>query len=262
MRTLWSGRKNSNDSNVHSFFELFQAIVIRSGATATGCPTRQWKNLIFNRFYSKPCRRARIQMHPFFLHRPVEAPSLIVISCNLSPIDRGHRKQKKGHQYSISSKRTKGKILCVVVAFRISRFLGNRRNDDAPRSTAANTPRLIRLEGKGWSFLSTLLFGSSRVVAWLRANASRFSGVDSPTGERMKRKEERRREEGIEEKYFSPSSRGKNRGVFKGDGFLLSFEERSRRELSTNFHARANHTYFREWVTILTLCESRSTRVI
>lgn len=219
-----------------------------------------FQSILFN--HRKPCRRARIQMHPFFLHRPVEAPSLIVISCNLSPIDRGHRKQKKGHQYSISSKRTKGKILCVVVAFRISRFLGNRRNDDAPRSTAANTPRLIRLEGKGWSFLSTLLFGSSRVVAWLRANASRFSGVDSPTGERMKRKEERRREEGIEEKYFSPSSRGKNRGVFKGDGFLLSFEERSRRELSTNFHARANHTYFREWVTILTLCESRSTRVI
>lgn len=46
--------------------------------------------------------------------------------------------------------------------------------------------------------------------------------------ERMKRKEERRR---IEGKYFSPSSRGKNRrrGMFKGDGFLLSFEERATR---------------------------------
>lgn len=174
-----------------------------------------FQSILFN--HRKPCRRARIQMHPFFLHRPVEAPSLIVISCNLSPIDRGHRKQKKGHQYSISSKRTKGKILFVVVVFRISRFLGSRRNDDAPRSTAANTPRLIRLEGKGWSFLSTLLFGSSRVVAWLRANASRFSGVDSPTGERMKRKEERRRGGRNRRKvFFSLFPREESRGVQRG----------------------------------------------
>lgn len=59
--------------------------------------------------------------------------------------------------------------------------------------------------------------------------------------ERMKRKEERRR---IEGKYFSPSSRGKNRrrGMFKGDGFLLSFEERATRAFD-QFLARA---YFRE----------------
>lgn len=84
------------------------------------------------------------------------------------------------------SKRTKGKEI-----------LGSRRNDDA--STAANTPRLIRLE-RGRGGVSSPPFSvredsAQNVVAWLRANASRFSGVDSPPGtnEAKGREEENRR---------------------------------------------------------------------
>lgn len=88
--------------------------------------------------------------------------------------------------FAALSKRTKGKEI-----------LGSRRNDDA--STAANTPRLIRLErGRSGVFsppFSVREDSAQNVVAWLRANASRFSGVDSPPGtnEAKGREEENRR---------------------------------------------------------------------
>lgn len=108
---------------------------IRTTPTAT-LPYPAIENSIFDRFYSKATlsTSAHTLDTPFSLHRPAGAPSLIVVSCNLFPID---REEMAVLYFAALSKRTKGKEI-----------LGSRRNDDA--STAANTPRLIRLErGRG-----------------------------------------------------------------------------------------------------------------
>lgn len=121
------------------------------------------------------------------------------------------------------SKRTKGKEI-----------LGSRRNDDA--STAANTPRLIRLE-RGRGGVSSPPFSvredsAQNVVAWLRANASRFSGVDSPPGTN----EAKGRGGESKESIFLPLPAGRidGGGCSKGTDFF-SRSRSARPELSTNF---------------------------
>lgn len=114
---------------------------------------------------------------------------------------------------------------------------------DGRASTAANTPRLIRL---GWSFLSTLLrargFVSNSCRRLIACQCLAIFGCRFSAGERMKRKTGG----GIEEKYFSPSSRGKNRRRRRGRSKGTDFFSRSRSarcEFSTDF-SLVRITYF------------------
>lgn len=146
--------------------------------------------------------------------------------------------------FAALSKRTKGKEI-----------LGSRRNDDA--STAANTPRLIRLQ-RGRGGVSSPPFSvredsAQNVVAWLRANASRFSGVDSPPGtnEAKGREEENRRKV-----FFSlfPREESTEGDVQRG---RISSLVRGARDPSFRPISRS---YFREWATIFVAILTSITR--
>lgn len=181
-RELYDLATNSNDSNCN-----------------LALPCNRRIRFSIDSIRKQPCQRARTPSIP--LLPPPSCGGALVNRCFVQSFPYWSRRNGS----PLLSKRTKGKEI-----------LGNRRNDDA--STAANTPRLIRLE-RGRGGVSSPPFSvredsAQNVVAWLRANASRFSGVDSPPGtnEAKGREEENRR-----------------KGMFKGDGFLLSFEERATR---------------------------------
>lgn len=179
--------------------------------------------------------------HPRYILFPPPscgAPSLIVVSCNLFPIDREEMA-----------------VLYFVALSKGKEILGSRRNDDA--STAANTPRLIRLE-RGRGGVSSPPFSvredsAQNVVAWLRANASRFSGVDSPPGtnEAKGREEENRRKV-----FFSlfPREESTEGDVQRG---RISSLVRGARDPSFRPISRS---YFREWATIFVAILTSITR--
>lgn len=177
------------------FFKLFQAILIRCNLCILSDTTRKFdfQSISFNHRKQNLVNETRCTLFP--PPPPCGTPSLIYLSFP-------HWWRKKW-QSSISSSHCRNEE-------KKERKTRVRSEDDAfldgRASTAANTPRLIRL---GWSFLSTLLrargFVSSRVVAWLRANASRFSGVDSPPGNEWSG----RQEEGSKKSIFLPLLAGR-----------------------------------------------------
>lgn len=245
MRTLWSGQQiQTTPTYRRSFFQLFQAILIRCNLCILSDTTEEFdfQSIPFNH-RKQPCQRN--SMHPF---------SFIVVLWDalvnryfiyLSSID---REEMTGLYFVVALSKRRKKEKKIRARSEDDAFL------DGRASTAANTPRLIRL---GWSFLSTLLrargFVSSRVVAWLRANASRFSGVDSPPGNEWSG----RQEEGSKKSIFLPLLAGRiDGGGGDAQRGRISSLVRGARDASFQPIFRSCEsrifTYFRilNWVTI------------
>lgn len=222
------------------FFKLFQAILIRCNLCILSDTTRKFdfQSISFNHRKQNLVNETRCTLFP--PPPPCGTPSLIYLSFP-------HWWRKKW-QSSISSSHCRNEE-------KKERKTRVRSEDDAfldgRASTAANTPRLIRL-GLEFSLHPSprariRLESCRRLIACqcLAIFGCRFSA-----GERMKRKTGG----GIEEKYFSPSSRGKNRRRRRGRSKGTDFFSRSRSarcEFSTDF-SLVRITYFRilNWVTI------------
>lgn len=250
MRTLWSGQQiQTTPTYRRSFFQLFQAILIRCNFCILPDTTREFdfQSIPFNH-RKQPCQRN--SMHPFSFTVALWDALVNRYFIYLSPIDGGKNDSPLFRRRIVETKK-KGK---EKLAFDQKSWQEDDAFLDGRASTAANTPRLIRL---GWSFLSTLLrargFVSSRVVAWLRANASRFSGVDSPPGNEWSG----RQEEGSKKSIFLPLLAGRiDGGGGDAQRGRISSLVRGARDASFQPIFRSCEsrifTYFRilNWVTI------------
>lgn len=242
---------NSNDSNVSPF--ILQTIPSYLNTLQPLYPVRYNGRIWFSidsiqPLKTKPCQRN--SMHPFSFTVALWDALVNRYFIYLSPIDGGKNDSPLFRRRIVETKK-KGK---EKLAFDQKSWQEDDAFLDGRASTAANTPRLIRL---GWSFLSTLLrargFVSSRVVAWLRANASRFSGVDSPPGNEWSG----RQEEGSKKSIFLPLLAGRiDGGGGDAQRGRISSLVRGARDASFQPIFRSCEsrifTYFRilNWVTI------------
>lgn len=200
MRTLWSGQQIQTTPTYRrsSNVSILQTIPSYLNTLQPLYPVRYNEKIWFSIDFiqpskTKPCQRD--SMHPFS-----STAALWDALVNLFIFPPLMEKEMTVLYFVIALSKRRKKERKTRVRSEDDAFL------DGRASTAANTPRLIRL---GWSFLSTLLrargFVSSRVVAWLRANASRFSGVDSPPGNEWSG----RQEEGSKKSIFLPLLAGR-----------------------------------------------------
>lgn len=245
MRTLWSGQQIQTTPTYRrsSNVSILQTIPSYLNTLQPLYPVRYNEKIWFSIDFiqpskTKPCQRD--SMHPFS-----STAALWDALVNLFIFPPLMEKEMTVLYFVIALSKRRKKERKTRVRSEDDAFL------DGRASTAANTPRLIRL-GLEFSLHPSprariRLESCRRLIACqcLAIFGCRFSA-----GERMKRKTGG----GIEEKYFSPSSRGKNRRRRRGRSKGTDFFSRSRSarcEFSTDF-SLVRITYFRilNWVTI------------